>query len=83
MWKPEQLLQGKDFDPVFAHAIVRKFPELDDILWDRCYVKIDYLNRKDFLHYLELDYRFETVANLHAPDGYVQEESFYKYIMGS
>lgn len=88
MWKPEQLLQGKDFDPVFAHAIVRKFPELDDILWDRCYVKVEtievgYSSRKDYLHFLELDYRFETVANLYAPDGYVQEESFYKYIMGS
>lgn len=85
MWKPEQLLEGKDFDPVFAHAIVRKYPELDDILWDACYVDTDeirYIGAPTvYTHKLRLDYRNEEVAILWGVTS--PEESFYKFIMGS
>lgn len=84
MWKPEQLLEGKDFDPVFAHAIVRKFPELDDILWDKCYVDRGYDMigwNHTYFHKLRLDYKGETIATL-SRDG-VAEKQFYKYIMDS
>ncbi len=84
MWKPEQLLEGKDFDPVFAHAIVRKYPELDDILWDACSVDTDlmkFYGERVYEHYLRLDYRGEEVAKLSAGD--TKKESFYKFIMDS
>lgn len=85
MWKPEQLLEGKDFDPVFAHAIVRKYPELDDILWDACYlerVEEYYLmTMPTYWHKLRLAYRGEDVALLSA--GETQKDSFYKFIMDS
>lgn len=76
MWKPEQLLEGKDFDPVFAHAIVRKYPELDDILWDACY-----LERVEEYYKLRLAYRGEDVALLSA--GETSKDSFYKFILDS
>ena len=84
MWKPEQLLEGKDFDPVFAHAIVRKYPELDDILWDMCSVERDEgMNGWDmfYWHILHLDYKGETVATL-TSNG-TPEKQFYKFIMDS
>lgn len=85
MWKPEQLLEGKDFDPIFAHAIVRKYPELDNILWDACYLDRDaehYLvTLPTYWHKLRLEYRGEAVALL-STEG-TQEQSFYKYIMDS
>ena len=84
MWKPEQLLEGKDFDPVFAHAIVRKYPELDDILWDACFVDTEdmyYVGYAEYQHYLKLCYKGEDVATL--TSGWVSEKQFYKYIMDS
>lgn len=84
MWKPEQLLEGKDFDPIFAHAIVRKFPELDDILWDMCFVDSDFNMigwHYTYFHKLRLVYKGETVATL--SNAGVDEPQFYKYIMSS
>lgn len=84
MWKPEQLLEGKDFDPVFAHSIVRKYPELDDILWDACFVDTEdmyYVGYSEHQHYLKLCYKGEDVATL--TSGWVKEKQFYKYIMDS
>lgn len=84
MWKPEQLLEGKDFDPVFAHAIVRKYPELDDILWEQCYVDRDYDMigwHHTYFHKLRLVYKGETIATL--TSGGVPEKQFYKFIMDS
>lgn len=84
MWKPEQLLEGKDFDPVFAHAIVRKYPELDDILWDACFVdKRETVNgwKNCYFHELCLYYKGEIVATLSG--GLCYEEQFYKFIMDS
>ena len=85
MWKPEQLLEGKDFDPIFAHAIVRKYPELDNILWDACYLDRDeehyMMTMPTYWHKLRLEYRGAEVAVLSA--GETQEQSFYKFIMVS
>lgn len=84
MWKPEQLLEGKDFDPVFAHAIVRKYPELDDILWDECSVDIKESVRgweAYYFHTLCLYYKGEIVATLF--NNGTREKQFYKYIMDS
>ena len=84
MWKPEQLLEGKDFDPVFAHSIVRKYPDLDDILWDSCVLEMETTTsgwQTMYSHELWLFYRGECVATL--TSGYVSEKQFYKYIMDS
>lgn len=85
MWKPEQLLEGKGFDPVFAHAIVRKYPELDDILWDACYLERDEeyytFSMPMYWHKLRLSYRGEDVALLSAEN--TAKESFYNFIMDS